>query len=77
MSFELRNKLMIKMEDNLSAYGTANKFVQDDEQKYIVFERCFNRVIHNDRVDIDSAASMAADKAEQLWVEYEKPDPKV
>lgn len=75
MSFEIRNQLMILLEDNKTAYGIANSFVSDNEQKLIVFERQFKRVIKNYQVSIDDAASIATDKSEQLWKEYEKPEP--
>lgn len=67
-TFDIRNALMIMVGDNETAYGIANEFVADDEQKLIVYQRCWNTA---QAADLTSKASLAKDKALQLWVVYD------
>lgn len=65
MTFAIRNNLMILVNDDLTAFGTANDFVKDDAEKLEVYTRAFHKAQHTG--DIPSRASIAKDTAIQVW----------
>lgn len=65
MTFDIRNKLMILVNDDLAAFGIASEFVKDDENKLEVYTRSFNKTQHHG--DMSSRASIAKDSASQVW----------
>lgn len=67
MSFEVRNRLMVLLNDDVVAHGIAQQFVQDDLNRLEVFERCYKQCNHTG-VPRDTA-STAKDKATVIWSE--------
>ena len=65
MTFDVRNKLMILVNDDLTAFGTANDFVKDDAHKLEVYTRAFHKVINHS--SFSERASIAKDSANQVW----------
>ena len=67
LKFPVRFDLMQLVKDDRTAYGIANQFVMDDENKFAVFERCYTANNHSGNPQ--TTASIAADAAEILWKE--------
>lgn len=68
MDFQLRNGLLILLQDDATAYEVAAKFVVDQET-YQVFERQFHK---HQNGSIKERAASAADVAEALWAQCYK-----
>ncbi len=62
MTFNLRNRLLVLLQDDATAFDIAAKFVTCDETMQ-VFERKF----HQSQGAMQQKASTAADAAKALW----------
>lgn len=67
MTFEVRNRLMVLLNDDVVAHGIAQEFVQDDPQKLEVFERCYRGCNYSGQPR--ETASIAKDKAKAIWTD--------
>ena len=65
MDFQLRNRLLILLQDDATAFEVAARFV-DNEEKYTVFERQLMKHMNG---TIKERAASAADVASTLWAQ--------
>ena len=63
--FEIRHQLLQILSNDVTAYGIAHKFVNDDKDKFEVFKVALNE--SRQAGDIQAQASTAVDKAEIRW----------
>lgn len=69
MDFQLRNRLLVMLDDDATAFEVAAKFV-DSEQKIIVFERQFYK---HQQGSIAERAATAVEVASVLWAQCYQP----
>jgi hypothetical protein len=67
LKFPVRFALMQLVKEDRTAYGIANQFVMDDDQKYTVFERCYEA--NNSSGKPQEVATVAAAASSILWRE--------
>lgn len=71
MDFQLRNRLLILLQDDATAFEVAAKFV-DSEEKYTVFER---QLMKHQNGTIKERAATAAEVSATLWAQcYAEPE---
>lgn len=63
--FEVRHALLQMHRNDTSAFNIANGFVQDNEQRLVIYRDAFQE--SQQAGDTQSIASVAVDKAEQRW----------
>ena len=64
LTFQLKNRLLQALGDNVTAYELAVAFV-DSEEKLTVFERQFAAA--SEFADVTSRVSAAVDKSKAIW----------
>lgn len=71
MDFQLRNRLLVLLQDDATAFEVAAKFV-GSEEKYTVFER---QLIKHQNGTIKERAATAAEVSAALWAQcYAEPE---
>lgn len=63
--FEVRHALLQMHGNDTTAFNIAHGFVQDNEQRMVIYRDAFNE--SRQAGDVQSVASVAVDKAEQRW----------
>lgn len=69
MDFHMRDRLMVLLQDDATAFEVAARFV-DCEEKFIVFERQFR---HHQQGTLKERAASAAEVAAVLWAQCYEP----
>jgi hypothetical protein len=63
MDFQLRNRLLVLLEDDATAFDIASKFVTNDETMQ-VFERKYHQHLSG---SVQERTSTSVDAAKSLW----------